>query len=89
MFSNFERNDKIKIGLFRPISLWPFPSRALESLDKGKTKFLVVEMSSGQMLEDVRLTVQDDKRVNFHGRMGGGVPTEEEVIKKIKKSRKS
>ncbi len=76
------RKDKIKIGLLRPISLWPFPYKALKSLDNGRTKFLVVEMSAGQMLEDVRLAIQDDKRVHFYGRMGGGVPTEEEVIKK-------
>ncbi|MGB2705264.1 MAG: 3-methyl-2-oxobutanoate dehydrogenase subunit VorB [Candidatus Omnitrophota bacterium] len=74
------RDDKIKAGLFRPISLWPFPYRALKALDKGRTKFLVVEMSAGQMLEDVRLAVADDKRVRFYGRTGGGVPSEEEII---------
>lgn len=76
------RKDKMKAGLFRPISLWPFPYKALKSLDKGKTKFLVVEMSTGQMLEDVRLAIQDDKRVYFYGRTGGGVPSEEEIIEK-------
>jgi len=75
------RNDGIKAGLFRPISLWPFPYKALKALDKGKTRFLTVEMSAGQMLEDVRLAVQCDKRVRFYGRTGGGVPSEEEIIK--------
>ena len=79
------RKDKIKAGLFRPISLWPFPYKALKSQGyAGKTKFLVVEMSAGQMLEDVRLAIQDDKRVYFYGRTGGGVPSEEEVIEKVK-----
>ncbi|MBN1353563.1 MAG: 3-methyl-2-oxobutanoate dehydrogenase subunit VorB [Candidatus Omnitrophica bacterium] len=77
------RKEKIKTGLFRPISLWPFPYRALKSLDKGKTKFLTVEMSAGQMVEDVRLAVQDDKRIQFYGRLGGAVPTEEEITEKI------
>ncbi|UCD55717.1 MAG: 3-methyl-2-oxobutanoate dehydrogenase subunit beta, partial [Candidatus Omnitrophota bacterium] len=79
------RKDGIKAGLFRPISLWPFPYNALRLQDKGKTKFLVVEMSAGQMLEDVKLAVQDDKRIYFYGRMGGGVPGEEEIIEKALK----
>jgi len=79
---NTLREKKIKAGLFRPKTLWPFPYKALKSLDKGKTKFLVVEMSAGQMLEDVMLAVEDKKRVHFHGRTGGGVPTEEEITEK-------
>jgi 2-oxoglutarate ferredoxin oxidoreductase subunit alpha len=51
---------------------------------KDGKKFFVVEMSAGQMVEDVRLAVQDNERVFFHGRMGGGVPTEEEIINKLK-----
>ena len=82
------RKDKIKAGLFRPISLWPFPYKALKSQGSGKTKFLVVEMSAGQMLEDVRLAIQNDKRVYFYGRTGGGVPSEEEVIEKVRACRK-
>ena len=75
------RKDKIKAGLFRPISLWPFPYDALRAMNKGNRKFLVVEMSSGQMVEDVRIAIQDDKRVSFYGRMGGGVPSLEEIVK--------
>ena len=77
------RQNKIKAGLFRLISLWPFPYRALKDLDKGSTKFLVVEMSAGQMVEDVRLSIEDEKRVGFYGRTGGGIPSEEEIIKKV------
>lgn len=77
------RENGTKAGLFRPISLWPFPYKALKGLDKGRTKFLTVEMSAGQMHEDVRLAIQDDGRVSFYGRTGGGIPSEEEIIGKI------
>jgi len=79
------RKDKIKAGLFRPISLSPFPYGALRALDKGNTKFLVVEMSTGQMLEDVKLSTEDKRRVHFYGRTGGGIPDEEEIIKRVLK----
>jgi len=78
------RKNKIKAGLLRLITLWPFPYKKLQSLSKGKTKFLVVEMSAGQMVEDVRLAIEDDKRIGFYGRTGGGVPTEQEIIKHAK-----
>ena len=76
------REKKIKAGLFRPISLWPFPYEALRKLNKDSTKFLVVEMSTGQMVEDVRLAVQNDKKVSFYGRSGGSIPSEEEIMEK-------
>ncbi len=72
-----------KIGLIRPISLWPFPKRVFSKHLTPKTKYLVVEMSYGQMVEDVRLTVGDMAKVEFLGRAGGGIPTEEEIIKRI------
>lgn len=75
--------EKLDIGLIRPITLWPFPYEAIKSFDTGKTKFLAVEMSAGQMVEDVRLAVGDDKRVHFFGRTGGGIPAEEEIIEKV------
>ena len=81
------REKKIKAGLFRPVSLWPFPNKQLKSMDKGRTKFLVVEMSAGQMVEDVRLAIQDDKRISFYGRMGGGIPSEEEIAEKVLRSK--
>ncbi|MBN2421667.1 3-methyl-2-oxobutanoate dehydrogenase subunit VorB [Candidatus Woesearchaeota archaeon] len=77
-----ESSDK-KIGLFRPISLWPFPENALRNL-KCK-KFLVVEMSLGQMVEDVKLSLfGTDASVDLIARPGGMIPTEEEIHKKIK-----
>jgi len=82
--------EGIKAGCVRPITLWPFPYEEISSIarnDKNKN-FIVVEMSAGQMVEDVRLAVQDDKRVRFVGRMGGGVPTEEEIIIAVKEALK-
>ncbi len=73
----------IKTGLVRPVTLWPFPYEEIKRVAKDASRVLVVEMSAGQMVEDVRLAVQDDSRVSFYGRMGGGVPTEEEIIEKI------
>ncbi len=72
-----------RVGLFRPITLWPFPYERLSFLSGGGRKFLVVEMSAGQMLEDVKLALGDRSEVFFKGRMGGGVPDEERILKKI------
>lgn len=78
------RDKGKKVGLIRPISLWPFPKRAFTKHLTPKTKYLVIEMSYGQMLEDVLLAVNGKARVEFLGRAGGGIPTEEEIIKKIR-----
>ncbi len=78
------RAEGKKVGLIRPISLWPFPHKAFKAKNK-KVKYLVVEMSYGQMLEDVKLTVNDSKRVEFLGRSGGGVPSEEAIISRVNK----
>jgi len=72
-----------KIGLIRPISLWPFPEKAFQSRNK-KVKYLVIEMSYGQMLEDVKLAVNGAAKVEFLGRSGGGVPSEEQIINKVR-----
>lgn len=79
------RDKKKKIGLIRPVSLWPFPKDAFRQLiRKNKPPaLLVTEMSHGQMLEDVKLATQGKVRIEFLGRAGGGIPTEAEVIKKI------
>jgi len=79
------RSKGKKIGLLRPITLWPFPRRIFSSIIKsgGDKKFLVLEMSYGQMVEDVKLTVEGKAGVEFFGRSGGGIPKEEEIIKKI------
>jgi 2-oxoglutarate ferredoxin oxidoreductase subunit alpha len=77
------RSKGIKAGLFRPVTLWPFPSKELSDIADKARRFLVVEMSSGQMVEDVKLSVLGKAKVDFHGRMGGGVPTEEDILAKI------
>ncbi|MDD5254996.1 MAG: 3-methyl-2-oxobutanoate dehydrogenase subunit VorB [Candidatus Omnitrophica bacterium] len=68
-----------KAGLIRPITLWPFPASAFSVLGRPRQKFLVTEMSYGQMLEDVRLTLEGRAEVSFLGRAGGGIPSEEEI----------
>jgi len=73
-----------KVGLIRPISLWPFPQKPF-SLKNKKIKYLVLEMSYGQMLEDVRLAVGGRQPVEFLGRSGGGVPNEEQIMNKVNK----
>lgn len=74
-----------KVGLIRPITLWPFPQKIFKKISKPQVKFLVVEMSYGQMLEDVRLAVDGKAKVEFLGRAGGGIPSEDEIISRIKK----
>lgn len=78
------RKDGIKVGLFRPITLYPFPEKELYSLGQQVEKMLVVEMSMGQMVEDVKLATQFQCNVEFFGRTGGVVPTTEEILLKIK-----
>ena len=73
-----------KVGLIRPISLWPFPEKVFQSKSK-KVKYLVLEMSYGQMVEDVKLTVNGSAQVDFLGRSGGGIPSEEEIINRVNK----
>jgi len=77
------RKQGIKVGLFRPISLWPFPYAELKAATKGKKFCLDVEMSTGQMVEDVRLSVEGSLPVHFYGRTGGMVPTPDEVLREL------
>ncbi len=70
----------LRLGLFRPITLWPFPERPIRRWAERGKKFLVVEMSAGQMVEDVRLAVEGRSPVGFVGRSGGGVPSTAEII---------
>lgn len=74
------REGGLRAGLFRPITLWPFPSAPLAELASRVRGLLVVELSAGQMVEDVRLAVEGRIPVGFHGRTGGMVPTPDEVI---------
>ena len=77
------REMGIKAGLFRPITLWPFPDREISILTEWAKAFLVVEMSNGQMVDDVRLAVNGRRKINFYSRVGGIVPTTEELLKQI------
>jgi 2-oxoglutarate ferredoxin oxidoreductase subunit alpha len=72
-----------KVGLIRPISLWPFPTEHLRRKASRVKAFLVVEMSLGQMVEDVRLAVEGRAPVHFFGRAGCGVPTVEQVVEEV------
>lgn len=76
--------EGIKVGLIRPISLWPFPASAFEKYAEVPKAFLSVELNAGQMVEDVRLAVNGKRPVHFHGRMGGMIPTQQEILDKIK-----
>ena len=77
------RKQGCKAGLFRPITLWPFPSQQLAKASKQAQKVLVVELSNGQMLEDVRLAINGKLPVEFYGRVGGNVPSVEELQQQI------
>ncbi|MDO8136551.1 MAG: 3-methyl-2-oxobutanoate dehydrogenase subunit VorB [Candidatus Brocadiales bacterium] len=77
------REQGYKVGLFRPITLFPFPKKALRDLAERVNKFLVFELSAGQMVEDVELSVAGRVEVDFYGRMGGYVPSPEECLEEI------
>jgi 2-oxoglutarate ferredoxin oxidoreductase subunit alpha len=77
------RDQGMKVGLFRPITLWPFPELKLRALSAKIKNFLVFEMSTGQMLDDVRLALQGYANIEFHGRPGGAVPTPAELANVI------
>ncbi|HEX6867707.1 MAG TPA: thiamine pyrophosphate-binding protein [Candidatus Limnocylindrales bacterium] len=77
------RDQGLRAGLFRPISLWPFPATALSSIVRDLRAVLVVEMSAGQMVEDVRLVFEGRAPVFFHGRTGGMVPTPGDVVEAL------
>jgi len=78
------RQEKKKVGLLRPITLWPFPRQILAELAAAGKRFLVVEMSTGQMVEDVILSVNDRSKVTFFGKLNGTVPTVNEVYDRIR-----
>ena len=77
--------EGIKLGLIRPITLWPFPTEAFEkTIGNTKHGYMSVEMSCGQMIEDVRLSVEGRQPVHFYGRTGGMVPHPEDILNKVK-----
>lgn len=84
------RGEGLKVGLFRPITLWPWPSEALLRLARQDSVKLVmaVEMSAGQMVEDVRLAVRFEKPVHFYGRTGGMIPEPEHVAQAAREALK-
>src|SRR5581483_7144394 len=73
------RREGIRAGMFRPITLWPYPSKALAQAASNASNVLVVELNNGQMLEDVRLALNGEVPVKFYGRVGGNVPSVEEL----------
>lgn len=77
------RKDGVKAGLFRPITLFPFPSKELKEAASRVNKVVVVELSNGQMLEDVRLALNGKVPVEFYGRVGGNVPSVEEIHNEV------
>ena len=76
--------EGIKVGILRPITLWPFPTEAVRKAAEGKKGILVVELNAGQMIEDVRLAVHDSIPVEHFGRLGGIIPSPDEVVKALK-----
>ena len=74
------RKQGLKVGLFRPQTLWPYPEERLSELAEQVKGILVVEMSAGQMLEDVQRVVQGRVPIRFHGRMGGVIPMVDEIL---------
>lgn len=84
----YAREEGIKAGLIRPITLWPFPDDAIQAAAHHAKVFLSVEMNMGQMVEDVRLAVLGRVPVEFFGRTGGVIPSPSEVLDEIKKLNK-
>jgi 2-oxoglutarate ferredoxin oxidoreductase subunit alpha len=77
------REEGLKVGLVRPISLWPFPYKIIKELSKKERHFLVFEMNMGQMVEDVKLALEGSAEVHFYGRPGGVIPTPLEISRVI------
>ncbi|MCS7240195.1 MAG: 3-methyl-2-oxobutanoate dehydrogenase subunit VorB [Candidatus Bipolaricaulota bacterium] len=79
------RREGLRVGLFRPITLWPFPSEPLRELSHRVPVLLTVELSAGQMWEDVRLAVEGRAKTPFYGELGGVVPTPDEILSEVKR----
>ncbi|MBL6990371.1 MAG: 3-methyl-2-oxobutanoate dehydrogenase subunit VorB [Bacteriovoracaceae bacterium] len=78
------RETGLKVGLLRPITLYPFPTLRIQELSKRIKVFAAIELSNGQMVDDVKLAVNGACPVEYYGRMGGAVPTHEEVVSQVK-----
>ncbi len=79
------RAKGIKVGLVRPITLWPFPTKALQDVAENAKAFLSVEMNMGQMVDDIKLAINCSRPVKFFGHTGGVIPTPAEVLEQIEK----
>lgn len=80
------REQGIKVGLFRPVTLWPFPYKQIAAAAEGKKGVLVAEINAGQMVEDVRLAISGKVPVKHFGRLGGIVPEPEEMVNALKEN---
>ena len=78
------RAEGLRAGLFRPKTLWPFPKQELQECVEQAKQIFVVELNDGQMVEDVRLYSENRKPVHFHGRLGGAIPSVEEILAKVR-----
>ena len=78
------RVEGLKVGMLRPITLFPFPWNEIKELANHGIAFMVTEMSNGQLLEDVKLATEFKVPVHFYNRMGGNVPSTEELYEQIK-----
>lgn len=78
------RQEGIKVGLFRPITLWPFPKKKIDEIARGKKGILVAEINAGQMVDDVRLAINGKEPVEYFGRLGGVVPEPDEIVVALK-----
>ena len=77
------RQEHLNVGLIRPITLWPFPRKAIQEAAKNVSDFFVFEMNTGQMVEDIKLSLEGAGHVHFYGRPGGVIPTPVELYRSI------
>lgn len=85
---NEASEEGLKVGLIRPITLWPFPEKVIYEAAGRVKSILTIEMNYGQMVEDVRLAAGGRCKVDFYGRSGGGMPSKEEIVAKIRETLK-
>jgi pyruvate/2-oxoacid:ferredoxin oxidoreductase alpha subunit len=79
------RSENLSVGLLRQITLWPFPTKRIQEISNTAKLFFVIEMSNGQMVDDVRLALEGRRPTKFFGHMGGVVPTTQEILEQLKK----
>jgi len=77
------RQENLKVGMIRPITLWPFPAKIMKETAQNGAEFFVFEMSAGQMVEDVKLALEGKGHIHFYGRPGGVIPTPIELFRAI------